>query len=68
MAEKYTNKNTKITNEQVIFITNQFKIIDEQIGILRSGKKELLEKFDVTNAMLHLRRTHLFKEGITKEY
>lgn len=55
MAAWYTNKNTKVTDEQVLFILSQFKTIDIQKKVLIKSKEDILKSFNITNSALRLR-------------
>jgi len=59
MAKKYTNKNTKVTDDEVRFILSQHAIIDEQVRTLTQSKRHILKTFDITYANLRLRKNAL---------
>jgi len=64
MAAWYTNKNTKVTDEQVLFILSQFKTIDVQKRVLIKSKEDILKSFNITKSALSLRTKSLKKRWI----
>ena len=59
MAENYTNKNTKVTDDQILFIDGQLELIDEQIKVLQWGKQKLFKTFNITKANFYIRKNNL---------
>jgi len=66
MADKYTNKNTKVSDAEITLIHSQFELISEQIQLLTDSKKKLLEQFNISSANFYLRKAVLVKKGFIK--
>ena len=64
MTGKYTNKNTKISDTELMAIYNQFELIDIQVKVMKDSKKNILKWVWISVANYYLRIQSLIERGL----